>query len=210
MSTPQYNPNVPRPGDSIATSQPDFQKNFLSLFNAFAQNHVDLEDALAGKHTIVELPAQTTAFLSNAGEISTYSRSEDEEGTQVFLKYQGTEEEFQFSCYQIYSVEPVPLPFGGTQTIYFTFLPGRVLLYFGVYGAAIGRSPFTQQITLIPPVAKEIITMDFCATTTTPSLKPIVTLQVEDNGIISKINLSSASVLTSVSGFTQYMVLAKI
>ena len=149
MTAPQkYNPNVPRPGDSIATAQPDFLANFLTLFNAFSKNHVDLEDALAGNHTIVELTAQTTAFLANAGEIAIYSREEENQGTQVFLKYQGTTEEFQFSCYQIYSVTPVPLPFGGTQTVYFTFLPGRLILYFGVYGSAIGGRPLLNKSLL--------------------------------------------------------------
>ena len=209
IPTPEYNPNVPRPGDSIGTSQPDFLANFASLFTAFAQNHEDLDNTLVGNHTIIEMPAQTANFLSNAGEISVYTRSEEEEGTQVFLKYQGTAEEFQFSCYQIYSVPPIPLPFGGTQTLFFTFLPGRVLLYFGTYSIAIGRvNP--GQLTLVPPVATGIITMDFCASGITPFFKPIVTLQVQDNGIISKINLSSPSNLTPITAPSQYIVLAKI
>jgi len=209
MTAPQYNPNVPRPADSIATSQPDFLNNFMSLFTAFSTNHVDLEDVLAGKHTIVEMPAQTSNFLSNAGEISVYTRSEDEEGTQVFLKYQGTAEEFQFSCYQIYSVDPIPIPIGGFQTLYFTFLPGRIILYFGTYGASISRF-VPSELTLIPPVAKEIMTMDFCASGTTPSLKPIVFIPATDDDIISKIILNSASNLSTVTGNSQYMVMAKI
>lgn len=208
MTAPQYNPNVPRPGDSIATSQPEFLANFATLFTAFATNHVDLEDALAGKHTIVEMPAQTANFLSNAGEMSAYTRSIDEEGTQVFLKYQGTTEEFQFSCYQIYLVKPIPMPFGGIQTLYFTFLPGRVLLYFGNFTDSIGQ--FTPvQLSLIPPVAKEIITMDFCTSTSTPSLKPVSAIIASDNDIISKIKLSPPS-FGGLAGPMNYMVMAKI
>lgn len=218
MTSPQYNPNVPRAGDSIATSQPDFLANFMTLFNAFSTNHVDLEDALAGNHTIVELTAQTANFLSNAGEISEYSRIVEEQGTQVFLKYQGTASEFQFSCYQIYSIPPISIPppfiipgqpqVNGTQSIYFTFLPGRVLLYFGVFSPAIASN--NQFLTLIPPVATDIITADFCVAGTTPSFKPVISVQVQDNGIISKINVKPPSVTNPVRSNSQYVVLAKI
>lgn len=210
MTAPQYNPNVPRPGDSIATSQPDFLNNFMALFNAFSTNHVDLENALVGKHTIVELTAQDTNFLSNAGEISVYSRLIEEEGTQVFLKYQGTTEEFQFSCYQIYSIPPIPLQFNGTQTIYFTFLPGRVLLYFGVYSNSISNLFEQSPLTLIPPVAIDVITMDFCVSGSTPSLKPTAAIVKENNDIISKIKLGAPSSLGSIPGPIQYLVMAKI
>ena len=124
------------------------------------------------------------------------------------MKYQGTTEEFQFSCYQIYSIPPIELPFSGTQTIYFTFLPGRVLLYFGVNSNGAGF--VANSITLLPPVAVDVICMDFCTSGTTPALKPIVTLVKENNGIISKINLIAPSSLTGVPGPIQYLVMAKI
>jgi hypothetical protein len=205
MTLPYYNPNVPRPGDSIATSQPDFLGNFSTLFTAFSQNHVDLDAALAGKHTIIELPAKTTAFLSNVGELSVYSRAVDDQGVQVYLKYQGTTEEFLFSCYQIYQMEPLIFPFNNIQTRYFTFLPGNIILYFGTYEGGIGPGFIPQFIQLTPPVATDIISMDFCGATINPIDKPNVSLQVEPNGRILKINVRAFT-----AGDVHYIVMGKI
>ena len=114
---PVYDPKQPpRPDAKIGDAQEPFQINFLTLYNAFKQNHVAL-DALAnlGNHTIIQLLEQTGQFQTNTGEISVYSKLVPGETDQIFLRYQGNANEFALTNYQIYSLSTTPNQF-------FTFL----------------------------------------------------------------------------------------
>ncbi len=203
MTTPDFNPNVPGRGDSIAKSQIDFLNNFMSIFEAFSRNHEPLNSVLKGNHTIVELLEQDAGFQTNTGEITVYTKDTDSTD-QIFLRYQGNEPDFQFSTYQIYSQKPIDTGFGGTQTRYFSFLPGRILLYFGEMS---GGAPPNAQVLLSPPIATEIITLNMCGNT---GLPPTVTIQKETNGKIFRINLFGAAGSFSLPLVRYYFVVAKI
>jgi hypothetical protein len=195
MTTPQYNPNVPvLPGDTFAVSQPDILANFQALSNIFQVNHETLESVTSNSanHTIIELIQQSTGFQTDVGEISVYVKEVEGQTDQVFLRYQGNGTEVQITNYQLYTVG---------NNAYFTFLPGKIILYFGV----IAMSPTT--INLVPPVAKNIMTVNF-----TPlgpavnALKPNVTLpSANDKGFITSINVLGA---TPVKVQYYYLVLA--
>jgi hypothetical protein len=200
MTAPIYDPNIPENASSnIAQGQIDFLDNFMALFNAFQINHVPLNAASgAGNHTIIQLPEQTGQFQTDVGEISVYSREVDGQGVQLFLRYQGNQQEFQLSNYQIYAIPNQP----NVITQYFSILPGRIIVYFGVFAApaAIGN-----QLNLFPAIAKNIITMNFCPLIAA-SLPPIVTIQTPVNGIYKTINLHNAA--TGIGQY--YIVLANI
>ena len=147
-------------------------------------NHIPLDSASgAGNHTMVQLLEQTNAQQTNAGEISVYTKDASDQTDQIFLRYQGNGQEFQFTNYQIYSIVPTAL-----QTSYFTFLPGRVLLYFGTFIWTFGI-PY-QIINLIPPVALNIISVVSCSTGTTTGLsKPYVIIPKPTNQYYKTIQL---------------------
>lgn len=182
MTNPiSFTPDSPQgPNEAIATSVTPFLNNFISLYNAFAVNHVPLDAAsLAGNHTIVQMPEQTGNFPVNNGEVGIYCREIPGQTDQLMMKYQGTQPEFQYTNYQIYTT-------GGANQ-FISFLPGKLLVYFG---ARSGNFSATTPIVLnlIPAIAKNIITMNFTVLGPTPQFTPRTTFEIE-NGIYTKINL---------------------
>lgn len=195
--TPIYNPNVPEgPSSSIGQGQIDFLKNFMALYNAFAVDHVALDAATdAGNHKIIDLLQQSSQFQTNIGEISVYCKGaeEGEKGTenilsdQIFFRYQGNQDEFQFTNYQIYSIDNSNPP-----KQFFTFLPGRVIIYFGLIAVDL-QNNFSIPFNLFPAIAINIITMNFCPVGTIGSFPPTVEIQEPDsNGIYKTIILNNA------------------
>lgn len=186
MQPSGYNPNVPQnPSDSLAQSQPEMLANFLTLYNAFLVNHVSLDDittALRGNHTIIELVEQDHSFQTDLGEISIYTKDVPGQTDQVFLKYQGNPgQEFQFTNYQIYSVN---------STNFFTFLPGRNILYFGSFAALPNNI-----LTLTPAIARVIISISFCpigAASSRNNYKPWAGLVPSTTGFFNKIIVNPA------------------
>jgi hypothetical protein len=190
MQPSEYNPNVPEnPSDSLADSQPEFLENFLTLYNTFLVNHVALDDpstmpVIRGNHTIIELVEQDHSFQTDLGEISVYTKDVPGQTDQVFLKYQGSAgQEFQFTNYQIYSVD---------STNFFTFLPGRNILYFGSF-----VSLPSNILTLTPPIARVIISINFCpigAASNRTNYKPWAGLIASDTGFFNKITVNPAAI----------------
>ncbi len=207
MSTPppvKFNPNAPVPTDSIAAAQPIFQKNFETLYNAFAANHIPL-DALsgAGNHNIIQLFKQDNQLQADVGEILVYTRYVHNQIEQVFIKFPG-QDEIQLTNYQLYTLS-------NTDPVrnWFTFLPGKILIYFGLITTSVPGLDFGKALlNLQPAVAKHIIGMSFCPLGATPLLKPYVTLQPEQNGFIKGINVMNASGTGSVTYY--YCVLANL
>jgi hypothetical protein len=179
-----YNPDIPQRKDDLAKSQVDFLNNFSTLYNAFANNHVALDKANAGNHTIVQLLEQDkkAQFQTNIDQISIYVKKVKGQTDQIFLRYQGNQKEFQFSTYQIYSL-PSTLP-----NQFFTFLPGNVIVYFGALEVILGTTPFSLGLT--PQIAKNIITVNLCPLGPTPGSIPYVTLPTPVNNIIAFIELT--------------------
>jgi hypothetical protein len=194
MIPPTYNPNVPQgPSSSIGQGQQDFLLNFQTLYDAFVKDHIALDAAAdKGNHTVIELLQQTEQFQTNAGEISIYSKNISEQTDQVFLRYPGNQDEFRFTNYQIYPLEPLPF-----QTSYITFLPGNILVYFGVFVPNLAP-PEVSALVLLPYVAKNIISVNL-----TPlgfSTGGILNVKYPPNidtvsaipGIITQINVKSS------------------
>lgn len=151
---PPFDPNVPENfSDPLATSQPELQNNFFQMYEIFKKNHIEINDTIApGIHKYVELLEQENSPQTDIGEISIYSKDVEGQTNQIFLKFQGGQE-IQLTTYQIYSILAT-----NKQSYFFSFLPGNVLIYFGEKIA--GGNP--GNITLLPPVAKNIISAMVC------------------------------------------------
>jgi hypothetical protein len=183
-----YNPNVPmNPSDELATTQPAFLSNFLQLYNTFKVDHTQINDVTdGGNHTVVHLLEQKNPPQTDVSEISVYTKSVDGQTDQIFLRYQGNGQEIQFTNYQLYEIKNIP-----DQTAFFTFLPGKIIVFFGSF-----TSLKNNTLTLFPPVAINIFGMSFCprsATAVTTDFKCQVNLLPETGGVFSKILVKSTS-----------------
>jgi len=190
MTAKSYDPNTPQfLSDSFAISQKQVQLNFQTLFDAFARNHVSLTAAAnAGNHNVIELLGQPNPIQTDVGEINIYTKNVEEQTEQVFFRYQGNPgQEFQFTNYQIYSLPPEK---GLNQ--YFTFLPGRLIVYFGDFKGATKQNPGTITLELNPGIAKKIIGMTFCPNITIAN-SPSVRVLPEENGFFKKIDVFSST-----------------
>lgn len=171
MTNPiHYDPNTPYTKLSFADWQIQFIQNFTQLATAFAENHVPLDHAttaIRGNHTYVKMPEQTGDPQTGSQEFSIYSKDVDNQTDQLFFTYPGNTPVVQFTNYQIYSVTPT-----SRQTTYFTFLPGKLLIYFGTFGPFSGGSLETNILKLNPPVAKNILSVQLCTKGTTPKYTP--------------------------------------
>lgn len=208
---PTFNPEVPLPKHSLAKSQVDFLNNFSTLYTAFMQNHIALDATSgAGNHTIIQLLEQLAdnQFQTDIGEISVYAKKALGQTDEIYLRYQGNQTEFQLTNYQIYSLGSGSNP-GSTQ--YFSFLPGRVLLYFGrlpVNFDAGGVNPVVFKLT--PAIAIKIISINFGSANGIASYSPWVTLQQPQNGIYNAINIFSPGNIPQAPNVLFYFIMANV
>ena len=153
MTSLFYNPNTPISTESFAQWQENFIQNFTQSNNAFSQDHVPLDAASnAGNHNVIELLKRKSTQQTGVAELSLYSKNVVNQTDQIFMNIQGSE--FQYSNYQIYA-----LP---TTNTYFTFLPGGLIVYFGLsdYKTAPGSGSF-KNLVLVPAIAKNVISVNF-------------------------------------------------
>lgn len=185
MTTPIYDPRVPQfAGDSLATSQPQIQTNFKTLFDAFLKNHVSLDGINPGNHTVIELLERLNPQETDVSEISIYTKNVENQTDQIFFRYQGNSKEFQFTNYQIYEIK------NDSKSLkqYFTFLPGKIILYFGSFSSLENNT-----LNLQPFVAINIVTCSFSPYTTNSSttglLKPRITVLEKEEDFYKKIKV---------------------
>jgi hypothetical protein len=152
-----YNANIPRVNDDLASTQPNFLNNFFQMNEAFRRNHsaLDAGAPTEGNHSIVEMLHQNGSFQTDVSELSVYAKTSEGQTDQLFLRYQGNGTEVQITNYQIYG--PVQLP---GQSIYMTFLPGKLLVLFGAFFPP--NLPDGKTIQLSPFIMKNIMALNVC------------------------------------------------
>lgn len=200
-----YNPAIPTPTLSFADWQTGFLNNFANLSTAFSVNHIPLNaSSNAGDHTFIQLLEQAASQQTNLSEFSVYTKKDPSTTDQIFMRYQGNGTEFQFSCYQIY-----PLIATASQVPFFTFLPGKIMCYFGLFNQTVS-TPLQNKIFLNPPIARNIISVNLTpAGGGQSTASSSVTLVTNTNGITTALQLPSP--IPSVAPATQYyLVLANI
>jgi len=189
IPTPEddYDLKVPGANDFLAVSQEDFLSNFGQLYNAFVRNHVALDAASsAGNHTNVQLVIQGQGPATNVGELSLYSKSvvnPTQTTDNLFLRYQGGNPagtEVQMTTYQLYNQQNIqPGQFG-----LFTYLPGGLILYFGVLEFS---STSDNSILLSPKITKNVIAANLCASGNVALTCPWLSEEIKKNGIVEKL-----------------------
>lgn len=200
-----YDPNIPQNrSNGLATTQPQLLQNFSALFNAFRNNHVALNDDGAGDHTLIQLIEQAQAPQTDPSEINIYCKRDADTTDQMFLRYQGNGQEIQYTCYQTYPLNPVS---NGKVVInpYFTFLPGRVIVYFG-YFAALGP---VGTLNLYPSIAKNIITVSPTVALTSPLVKPTIEIPAKENGFFRSVIFNTSDVRAQLPPLN-YIILANV
>jgi hypothetical protein len=159
INEPEYNPDIPKIQTTIADGQELFLNNFSTLFDAFSENHIALDnDTSPGNHAFIELMEQKQSLSTKSQEVSFYTKKVEDQTTQIFMRYPGNGKEFQITQYQIY-----PLPFVVSQGItiqqpYFSTLPGGIIIYFGKIIPQ--RNNFA--ITLDPAICTNITGINLC------------------------------------------------
>ncbi len=188
---PPYNTQIPESETTIANAQTLFQNNFKRLFEAFNMNHVSLDDPTnPGNHNVIQLIELSTAEATQSQEIAIYSKKVDGQTDQLFMRYQGNGKEFQITEYQIYSIVPT-----SQQEAYFTFLPGKIIVYFG---RVFSRNSNSFNIDINPPVTKNVSGLNLCGVIDVVGAnfsQPNVQLQFPVNGLYNQIKLNSQSAM---------------
>lgn len=176
MTNPiNYNPNYPEIESTWADWQIQFIQNFTQLGLAFSQNHVPLDDptvANRGNHTYIQMPEQIADAQTGAQEFSIYSKLVEGQTDQVFFTFPGNTPVVQFTNYQIYTVQP---RFDPPQVTFFTFLPGGLIVYFGIFGPfnpGNKNGVFNNLLKLNPAISKNIVSVNLCHIGTTPKYTP--------------------------------------
>jgi len=182
-----YNPNTPQyPFSSLAESQENILKNFQSLQTTFSIDHIPMDTAASsstytGNHNIIHLKEQKDSLQTGNQEISVYTKNVEGQTDQIFLRYQNNGQEFQFTNYQIYALNATAI-----QTSFFTFLPGKILIYFG---QCINLGKQKGILNLTPPIATNVISVSTCpiGVKFKDAEKPNIDYIIDTNGICSKI-----------------------
>lgn len=197
---PIYDANIPQfPSDGLATTQKQFLDNFEVLSSVFMANHISLESATTvGNHIMTQLLEQALPIQTDLGDICAYTKDITDQTDQLFLRYQGNGQEFQYTNYQLYFINP---------TTFFTFLPGRILVYFGNITVNQGT---TAVLNLQPAIAKNIVSLSFVYNTTNTALgRPIATPLEPVGGFITGIAVSSGNPIIGLVPFN-YVILANV
>lgn len=205
---PIYNPNVPQdPDHNLAETQPEFLANFQSLFNQFAANHVAMNEANVGNHTVVQMLPQPKDLQTGASELNIYSKVVEGQTTELFLRYAGNGDPIQLTAYQIYRVPTI-----ATQVSYFTFLPGNIVFYFGSFDSLPDNF-----LVLTPPVCRKVIGLTITQKNRANLFpKPFVEIIQPEEGFVSSIRIRSAQIFPGLPesfadpGPSYYMVVGNL
>lgn len=140
---PIYNPNIPQPTDLQNVSQVDILGNFSSANTTMGINHYPFDNGTVniGKHKFVDMPILAAVPTIASGDGGLYTKTAT--ASQLFYTPDNSTNEYQmtrcisasfanFATNLAYGAPPV----GFTQTGGWTFLPGGMMLQYGLFGKA--------------------------------------------------------------------------
>jgi len=130
-----YNPNIPTGLINLDVDYKNIQNNFSQLNITFGKNHVPFDDTTTnnGKHKFVEMPVQLLPAGLTANEGTVYTKTIGT-ASQLFYTPDNTGNEYQLTrtitaSFALFSNNNV---YSGTLTGGWTFLPGGLLLQYGI------------------------------------------------------------------------------
>jgi hypothetical protein len=149
----------------------------------------------------VQIPELVNPPQTGASEFTIHNKNVEGQTNQVYFTYPGNSPVVQFTNYQLYTILPT-----ANQTSYFTFLPGKLIVYFGTVGN-FGNNK-NLFIKLIPTVCRNVISINYCTKGDTPQYTTGSIITVPDaNGIIESITIPSS---LNISKSIDYVVIANI
>lgn len=130
-----FNPNVPASGQSLGETQPIIQTNFAKINTAFGANHVALTTDATGKHTYIQMAANSAPTTASS-EGAVYINDDASGVAQLFYKGETEGSSYQLTL-ATNGVDPAIAEFA-TNSAYqpnhnggWTFLPGGLILQYG-------------------------------------------------------------------------------
>ena len=152
-----YNNNVPISGQSLDETRDPIRGNFQLIKSGFDQDHVDFDDANAGKHQYVRYTTHATGPETAADISCTFTKDVTYDGNtvpQLFWRpeSQGTGQD----AYQLTTSITSDFATFGNSTAYdgannggWTFLPGGLIMQYGNITAVGGASPIPFPIEFV-------------------------------------------------------------
>lgn len=172
MALPKYvyTNNIPQATNKISSTQKGIQNNFQAINEFFNVNHVDLNDANAGKHKFLTLPFQGSLPTTTSSQMSLYSAStSDGNGSEIFFTYPT-------------AVTGTPLTgLGGSSlpaATGYAYLGGSVLMKWGTAtGITTGTNNIIFPVSASIPVFSSITTVQFTPASTYTLHSPALFVQ---------------------------------
>jgi len=171
-----FNASIPNVTDFLTLSQKQMLANFQAISNAFSQNHIALDDEVAGQHDSLTLVAQSGDPTTTSNQAALYNKLVTVGGVttpQLFFRSNSNATPIQMtnsnssiisnaSGYRQSSFLAGPftiytgLIFNATNGMTVTLLPSSVLKYIGVSIVSPGPT-----INLFPAIATNITANTF-------------------------------------------------
>lgn len=164
--------NVPLPNQSLATSQPLIQGNFVTIEAAFIQDHVDYGITGQGKHNQVTFPVQASAPSYLNGEVGLFNLLNSNTSADELYVAKGTNPGIAFTA----SLQ---------NTNGWSYLPSGILLKWGTAGVSgSGNTTITFPTGATYPAFNSIYSVQISPVSTT------------SNQIGPKINMYGTTTIT--------------
>ena len=160
MSGP-FNPAIPVGTDAMQLSCQQLRGNFTQIFNAFAENHLPLNDGNQGMHSQLELVQQSGDPTTGSDEVALYSKSGTGSQPQIFFMPASSGTPIQISNNKVISTGPY----------YQSFMAGPYVVLFGKVLNYTNTQTFTYSTYY--PLITALSEVEFVDLQIIQSVKPI-------------------------------------
>ena len=152
-----YTPNIPQTGQSLGSTRDPIRTNFQQIDAVNSINHESFDTANKGKHKFLQMPEQSTAPTTAADEGGLYTKvGVGPSETNLFFRGESDGKEYQLTK----AIQADNAKFG-TDTNYeegppslnggWTFLPGGLVLQWGLINTAASSSTFAVNFPIVFP-----------------------------------------------------------
>ena len=127
-----YTTDVPVSGDSLNSSRDRIRTNFQLIAQVEAVNHIAFGDSGQGKHKFLQMPEQASAPTTAVNEGGFYAKvGTNPAETNLFFRGESDGNEYQLTRVDSSLVASFATN-AGTDSSGWTFLPGGMLLQYGI------------------------------------------------------------------------------
>lgn len=148
-----YTSDIPQSGETLGGTRARINTNFQNIATVMAINHVAFNETDQGKHAYLQMPESGTDFnnnttppSTNADEGAFYAKAANSV-TTLFYRSESNGQE-----YQLTSVDDANIATFGSSSQGWTFLPGGLVLQYGIVTApgTSGQVTFDRTFSAAP------------------------------------------------------------